>query len=362
MTRTTSPSAPNTRQDKRSALALMMAHPELAPIVPVVSEQLDAVKTSIQGIIMPDIEVLAHTIAQTLNNTGKLLRPLVGLLLSAASSTSTSSHEKPVGFRHIETAAVAELIHVATLLHDDVIDDSDLRRGLPTIRADYGNRLSILSGDYLLAQASLKLSQLNNCRLVSIFAMVLANLCEGEVKQLKTGYTLDMDWPTYLRKNVCKTASLFAACGESAGVNNHLPESDIARLQQFGEQFGIAFQIVDDLLDYTADAQTLGKPVLDDLKNGLINAPVLIAFDKLNGQPDRLKQFKNLCLQLFNDQNEAVIPDIQAVIDDTNALAATKDLARHYAKAATDAIAHLRPSPYKTALDLLVDYSIHRQM
>lgn len=330
--------------------------PDVLAIYDPVQSYLKEVKTSLTSIIMPDIEVLAQTIAYSLNNTGKMLRPLLSLLLSAASNPK----QPLIEHRHIETAAVAELIHVATLLHDDVLDRADLRRGQPTIRAEWGNKMSILSGDYLLAQASLKLSLLNECRLVSIFAVVLSDLCQGEVKQLQSGYQVDVDWTMYFRKSRCKTASLFAACGEAAGVNNGLPEDQIQSLKSFGDHFGVAFQIVDDLLDYTSDEATMGKPVLDDLRNGLMNAPILIAFDRLADNPKAYDALRQACQQLFDDQDVSVMPAIQQALEDTQALVATQELAQSYVEQALEALAFLPDSLYKTALTGLVHYCINR--
>ena len=164
----------------------------------------------------------------------------------------------------------------ATLFHDDVIDASELRRDKKTVRAQFGEtKISVLSGDYLLAQASVKLSRLRNSRLVSIFAHVLADLMRRGSGTDPARFTIE-SLDSYYKKTICKTASLFSAGCESAGVINRLPEERIQAMKTYGRNFGIAFQIMDDLLDYTATEAEMGKPVLDDLRNGLTNAPILL--------------------------------------------------------------------------------------
>ena len=326
---------------------------------------LDQVVDSIRGIVVPDTEWLAETIMASLQSRGKMLRPLIALLASGATTVTPGQLEK----KHVEMAAVAELIHVATLLHDDVLDKSDLRRGRPTIRAQWGNKVSILSGDYLLAQASLKLSQLDNCRLVGIFSNVLAKLCEGEVEQIRTTFSTEVNWPSYFNKSICKTASLFAACGESAGVINQLPEPQIQSLAQFATDFGIAFQIIDDLLDYTADEATLGKPVMDDLKNGILTAPILLALEAAETSESPLQRKRILqCLEGIFDTtaDEATKKTLSAQLKNhmeaLNAFENTKALALKYAQQAREALAFVTESPYKAALLGLVDLTTVRSL
>ena len=270
------------------------------PFYDLVQADLEAVKHSLTGVIPPESQVLAGTVAQSLDSGGKYLRPVVTLLAGKSLSAASDDKEGQRDYKLTETAAVSEMIHIATLLHDDVLDESDLRRGKPTVRSLLGNKISVLSGDYLLAQASLKLSKLGSTRLVAIYAQVLADLCDGEVTQMTGSFALDIlnegslnspqdlesAWASYYHKTHCKTASLFAAGCEAAGVVNDLPEDQIQSLRAYGRNFGIVFQMVDDLLDYTSSAEEMGKPVLDDLRNGIINAPVLLALQskKLSAQ------------------------------------------------------------------------------
>lgn len=330
--------------------------PSIQEAFGLVAEPLLAVKQSLKSVIPPDSVVLAETVKGSLTSGGKYMRPVMTLLAGHAAGDASLSQEALV-----EVAAVTEMIHVATLLHDDVIDDSELRRGKRTVKAQLGNKISVLSGDYLLAQASVKLARLENPRLVSIFAHVLADLCDGEVEQLHTSYTLNPSWDSYYKKTICKTATLFSAGCESAGVLAGLPEARIQQLKAYGRNFGIAFQIVDDLLDYTATEAEMGKPVLDDLRNGLMNAPVLLALES-----DRLDEPAREALRadiraLFEAPSEPLIARIREALDQAEALPRTRALAEQYVQEACRALDFVAPSPEKQALEALVGFIVERR-
>jgi len=322
-----------------------------------VSEPLQAVKSSLMGIIPPDSTVLAETVQYSLTGGGKYLRPAVTLLSGLATGCQSAVQRHQT----VEVAAVAEMIHVATLLHDDVIDASELRRGKKTVRSKWGNKVSVLSGDYLLAQASLKLSLLENVRLVSIFSHVLAALCDGEVEQTPTRYSLDSSWESYHKKTIGKTASLFSAGCESAGVINGLPEAQVQALKTYGRNFGIAFQIVDDLLDYTATAAELGKPVLDDLCNGLLTAPILLALESPRLSLEDRHLLQQSVERLFDAPSEENIAAIQTLLAQCDALEATRQLAGQYTAEAKHALDFVQPGPEKDALLSLVDFILERR-
>lgn len=316
------------------------------------------VKKSITNIVPPDSVTLSESVAYSLSSGGKYLRPVLTLLSGQALMPQSKLQKSTL----VETAAVAEMIHVATLLHDDVIDNATLRRGKKTVSAKWGNKVAILSGDYLLAQASIKLSKLNSNRLVSIFSYVLADLCDGEVEQLHTSYTVDTSWESYYRKTICKTASLFSAGCESAGVIQQLPEEQIQSLKQFGHNFGLAFQITDDLLDYTANQNTLGKPVFEDLKNGLLTAPILLALEAEQlTETERLTLKTDIDLLFKNPDNPDVIERIQTVLEKSNAIQATRQLTQQYLNEARSLVAFIPENSEKQALLNLLEYSIQRK-
>lgn len=331
--------------------------PSIQEVFELVFEPLHAVKDSLIAIIPPDSAVLAETVQYSLTGGGKYLRPVVTLLTGAATGPQNTEQQH----QNVEVAAVAEMIHVATLLHDDVIDASELRRGKQTVRSKWGNKISVLSGDYLLAQASLKLSQLGNVRLVSIFSHVLADLCDGEVEQMHTSYSLNPSWDSYHKKTIGKTASLFSAGCESAGVINGLPEAQIQALKTYGRNFGIAFQIVDDLLDYTATEAEMGKPVLDDLRNGLLTAPILLALESDNLTEGERISLKNNVEALFTDPSESTIATIQELLAQCKAIEETRQLAQRYINEAKQALDFVANGREKQALLTLVDFILERR-
>jgi geranylgeranyl pyrophosphate synthase len=331
--------------------------PSIQEVFELVVSPLQEVKESLLAIIPPDSVVLAETVQHSLVGGGKYLRPVVTLLSGAATKAQTTEER----LYTVEAAAVAEMIHVATLLHDDVIDGSELRRGKKTVRSQWGNKVSVLSGDYLLAQASVKLSKLGNTRLVSIFSYVLADLCDGEVEQMHTSYSLTISWDSYYKKTICKTASLFSAGCESAGVINGLPEEHIQALKTYGRNFGIAFQIVDDLLDYTSTEAEMGKPVLDDLRNGLLTAPILLALESERLTTEERQTLRQDVESLFQDPAEETVSRIQALLAQSHAIEETRQLAHQYIDEARDAIAFIPACAEKQALLTLVDYILERR-
>jgi all-trans-nonaprenyl-diphosphate synthase len=309
---------------------------QLETVYEPLAQWLPQVRERLLAIVPPGSQWLTDSLAHALTGGGKFLRPSVSLLAGELNPTGSLP-------QRVEIAAVAEMIHIATLLHDDVLDDADLRRGRPTVRQQWGNTVAILSGDYLLAQASLKLSQVGNIRVVGIFSHVLADLCDGEVTQLQGRFQSGFEWEQYAHKTRCKTASLFAAGCEAAGVLGGWPEDQVQAARQYGLHFGVAFQLVDDLLDFTATEAELGKPVLDDLRNGLLTAPVLLG---MQADPQR---FEPLIARIF-DGDDSVLSDIQAALTDTHALQKTRQLIADTAQQAQDALAPFSNSPAKQAL------------
>ncbi len=347
-------------KDPKSASYADTAKALFAPV----STEINAVKESLQAVVPPGSEVLAETVETSLTSGGKYMRPVVALLLGSA-TVATSDLNAELKKRHVEVASVAEMIHIATLLHDDVLDESDLRRGKPTIRAGFGNKISVLSGDYLLAQASLKLSKLGNTRLVAIYAQVLADLCDGEVEQMKSSYNVsaktETAWESYYRKTMCKTASLFAAAGEASGVVNDLPEERIQALRSYGHNIGIAFQVVDDLLDYTSTEAEMGKPVFDDLRNGHVTAPVLLALESDTLNDTERADFTHEIETFFKAPSDEGVATLRAYFDKTGAIARTEALAKKYIDTAKAALDFVDQSEYKASLLGIADFILARK-
>jgi len=206
---------------------------------------------------------------------GKRIRPAIVLLLARAIAP-----EADILPQHRRLAEITEMIHTASLVHDDVVDESEVRRGVPTVHSSFGNRIAVLAGDFLFAQSSWYLANLDNLTVVKLLSEVIMDLAEGEIQQglnrFDTGLTLE----TYLQKSYYKTASLIANSSKSVGVLSGLADHQLENLYSYGRNLGLAFQIVDDVLDFTGSVEVLGKPAGSDLKSGNLTAPVLYALEE----------------------------------------------------------------------------------
>ena len=214
-------------------------------------------------------QLAAHIVAAG----GKRLRPLLTL-----ASARLCGYPIGAGMRHVNLAACVEFIHTATLLHDDVVDESVLRRGLASANAVFGNKASVLVGDFLFARAFQLMVEDGSLRVLAILSGAAATIAEGEVLQLITQNDLTTSEARYLEVVQGKTAALFSAACQVGAVVADRPEADERALAEYGTNLGIAFQLVDDALDYAADQATLGKTVGDDFREGKITFPVLAAY------------------------------------------------------------------------------------
>lgn len=249
----------------------------------------------------------------------------------------------PVAQRRL--AEISEMIHTASLFHDDVIDGSEMRRGKPSAHRQFGNKMAILAGDYLLARASIFLARLRNVHVVETMSTIIEHLVRGEVMQLRHSRSTDSSTNDrmgyYLRKNFYKTGSLMANSCKSAALLGNYNEKYVETSYRYGKHVGMAFQLVDDVLDFEGSSSELGKPALSDLKAGLATAPLLFAteqFPELNNMIDR--KFKN-----DGDVELAV-----ELVFKSNGIERTKQLARIHAEYAMDAILQLDSSQHRDSL------------
>jgi len=249
---------------------------------------------------------------------------------------------------------ITEMIHVASLIHDDVLDEADTRRGADAIHKMHSNKVAVLAGDYLLARASVLLAKLDNVEVVQIMASALDSLVQGEIMQIKSspGDVLQMDY--YLRKSYYKTASLICyACKSCAILGGHGVDSDVAKAsEKFGYHFGLAYQIVDDILDFTATSEDLGKPAMADVSLGLATAPILYASKECR---DLLPLIK----RRFEEPGDA--EEAYRLVMSTNGIARAENLAIFHATQAMDALALLPPSEATDALMRLTEIVLTRK-
>jgi len=206
---------------------------------------------------------------------GKRVRPAIVLLVSRATLL-----DQELTARHRRLAEITEMIHTASLVHDDVVDEADLRRNVPTVNSLFDNRVAVLAGDFLFAQSSWYLANLDNLEVVKLLSEVIRDFAEGEILQSINRFDTSTDLETYLEKSYFKTASLIANSAKAAGVLSDAPRDVCEHLYRYGKHLGLAFQIVDDILDFTSPTEVLGKPAGSDLISGNITAPALFAMEK----------------------------------------------------------------------------------
>ncbi|HZD24708.1 MAG TPA: polyprenyl synthetase family protein [Alphaproteobacteria bacterium] len=279
---------------------------------------------------------------------GKRLRPM--LTLAAARLCGYS------GTRHVGLAACVEFIHTATLLHDDVVDDSDLRRGNATANVLWGNQPSVLVGDFLFSRAFQVMVEDGSLEVLRILANASAVIAEGEVMQLETSNDTTTSEEQYLEVISAKTAALFAAASRIGAVVAGRPKVEEDALDSFGRNLGIAFQLIDDALDYSAQQETLGKTVGDDFREGKITLPVVLAFRRGGGDE---RAFWRRCLE-DGPQREGDLAQAMALLGKHRALDDTVERARHYGSIARDALGIFPDNEVKHALLDVVDFCIER--
>lgn len=307
-------------------------------------KRVDALILERVGVEVPLIrDVAKHIIA----SGGKRLRPML-TLLSAKLCGYT-------GEFHVHLATAVELIHTATLLHDDVVDESKLRRGMATANAQFGNQASVLVGDFLLAQAFRLMVETGSQPVLSVLSEAAATIARGEVKQLMCGGNPALPEETYMDVVSCKTAALFAAACEIGAVAAKRADAEAA-LREFGQNVGIAFQLVDDALDYVADEAQLGKTVGDDFREGKITLPVILAFRAGNEEEER---FWNRAMA-ERRQESGDLAQATLLLQKYHAIDSTLALARRYCDAAACALQPFPESPTKSALLEIVDFCAGR--
>ena len=311
-----------------------------------ISSDMEAVNTLIKDKLYSDVVLINQLSHYIINSGGKRLRPIM-LLLSANAFGYR-------GDKHINLAAVVEFIHTATLLHDDVVDASEKRRGNLTANAIWGNEASVLVGDFLYSRAFQMMVEANDMRIMEILANATNTIAEGEVLQLLNCNDPDTDEKRYLDVIRFKTAKLFEAASQLGTVLvKASPEAEKA-MAQFGMFIGTAFQLIDDVLDYSASADEIGKNIGDDLAEGKPTLPLIRVMNV--GTAKQKETVRNAILNGGLD----LIDDVKAAIELTDALEYTTAKARDEADKALAMLEQAPASPYKDALFTLAEFSIHR--
>lgn len=276
---------------------------------------------------------------------GKRIRPAIVLLVSRATMS------EDITTRHRRLAEITEMIHTASLVHDDVVDESNERRGVPTIHSLFGNRVAVLAGDFFFAQSSWHLANLDNLEVVKLLSQVLMDFAVGEIQQGLNRFDASITIDTYLQKNYYKTATLFANSAKAAAVLSEVSPSTAEQMYSYGRDIGLAFQIVDDILDFTSSSEALGKPAGSDLKSGTLTAPVLYALEE---KPALFMLIEREFAQ-SGDLEQAL-----ALISDSQGIARARELAAHHAKLAVEHLVDLPYSESRQALINMTDFALSR--
>ncbi len=310
-------------------------------------QDMTAVNDLIFSKLHSDVALINQLGIYIVNGGGKRMRPLLTVLASRALGYE--------GSEHLQLAAIIEFIHTSTLLHDDVVDESNMRRGRETANAMFGNSASVLVGDFLYSRSFQMMSELNNLQIMDILSDATNIIAEGEVLQLMNCNDPDTTEESYMQVIYCKTAKLFEAATRLAAVIAKQDQATETAMQNYGKHLGTAFQLVDDIMDYTADAQEMGKNVGDDLAEGKPTLPLLYAMKHGNEQQSTL-----IRSAIENGDGMDHLGDILAAMQQTGSLVYTQKKAEQEADKAINALANLPESEHKQALISLAHIAANR--
>ena len=315
-----------------------------------VAPEMQAVDDLIQKRLQSDVVLVNQLSQYIINSGGKRLRPLLALLMAKACGYS--------GDKHINIATIVEFIHTATLLHDDVVDESDMRRGKDTANNVWGNQAAVLVGDFLYSRSFEMMVDVNQMRVMEIMASTTNTIAEGEVLQLLNINDADTTEARYMDVIYSKTATLFEAACQLGAILSELPIEQEQSVAQFGVHLGNAFQLIDDVLDYSTDAKKLGKNVGDDLAEGKPTLPLIIALSR--SEQAGATEDVALIRQAIKEGGLELIEPIMQIINKTGALDYTKEVAVKEIEMAINSLDCLDDSQYKTALIDLAIFSSNR--
>jgi len=311
-----------------------------------IDADLDLLASNLRQLIGARHPILSAAAEHLFGAGGKRLRPAIVLLVSRGTML-----DREITPRHRRLAEIAEMIHTASLVHDDVVDEAEMRRSVATVNSLFGNRIAVLAGDFLFAQSSWYLANLDNLTVVKLLSEVIRDFAEGEIRQGLNHFDPSLSMDAYLEKSYYKTASLIANSAKAAGILSGVSAELADDLYNYGRYFGLAFQIVDDILDFTASSETLGKPTGSDLASGNLTAPTLYALEE---QPS----LRPLIEREFSQAGD--LERALELVRDSNGLQRSRDLAAYHAKLAIAHLDRLPPSPCRQVLADLSEYILSR--
>ncbi|HDZ15825.1 MAG TPA: octaprenyl diphosphate synthase [Methylophaga aminisulfidivorans] len=319
---------------------------DIQSIYDLIEDDMKAVDQLIQHKLTSDVALINQLGFYIINSGGKRLRPALAILCARACGYEDDSH--------INLATIIEFIHTATLLHDDVVDNSNMRRGKETANVLWGNEASVLVGDFLYTRSFEMMVEMNSMRLMQILSHTTNVIAEGEVLQLLNCHDASTTEARYLEVIHHKTAKLFESAGQLGAVISNASEDQEVAMAEYAMHLGSAFQLVDDILDYSESSETIGKNIGDDLAEGKPTLPLINAMSKGSSQ-----QAAVIKEAIENGQRER-IQDIIQIISDTGSIEYTAQAARNEVAQAKQALTVIKDSPYKEALLSLADFAIQR--
>src|SRR5262249_7867611 len=320
----------------------------LQPLLDLVSADMEAINRIILDKAVSDVELIPQLAHHLIDSGGKRLRPMLAIAASKLCDYS--------GKGHIRVASAIEFMHTATLLHDDVVDESAMRRGKKTARIIWGNQASVLVGDFLLGQAFRMLVDVGSLPVLKILSNAAAIIAEGEVMQLAAAKNTSTTEDEYLAIINAKTAALFSAAAEVGAAIAERPMPEQAALKSYGRNLGVAFQLVDDALDYSGDSAHLGKAIGDDFREGKITLPVILCWRR-GSEQERAFWTRTL------SEGKIEAGDFERAVHlmkTHGAIEATLERAGSFGALARDALAAVPPGPSRQALHEVVDFCIRR--
>ena len=320
----------------------------IGPLLALVAADMERVNATILSRTGSDVQMIPEVANHLISSGGKRLRPMLTLATAALCGYG--------GDGHVKLAAGVEFMHTATLLHDDVVDESEMRRGKVAARMRWGNEASVLVGDFLLGQAFKMMVEVGSLRALEILSSASAVIAEGEVMQLVAAKNMETNEDEYLAVIRAKTAELFAAACEVGPVIAARPKAEAAACRSYGMNLGIAFQLVDDALDYGGASAKLGKNVGDDFREGKITLPVVLSFRRGSAAE---RAFWRRTLE-EGAREEGDLEQALAIMRRHRALDDTIERARHYGAIAKDALALFPDGGMKRALLEAVEFSVAR--
>ena len=322
--------------------------PSLDPLIALVAGDMNSVNTVILDRMQSRIPLIPELAGHLIAGGGKRMRPMLTL-----AGARLLGYE---GAAHHNLAAAVEFIHTATLLHDDVVDHSGMRRGRKTANIIWGNSASVLVGDFLFSRSFELMVEAGSLKALQILSHASAVIAEGEVNQLTAQRRIDTDEALYLDIIDAKTAALFAAACRISAVVAERGEAEELALDAYGRNLGIAFQLVDDAIDYASDGATMGKDVGDDFRDGKVTLPVILAYER-GSEEDR--EFWKAAIAGHRASDED-LAHATSLMGKTGALADTLARARHYGQLAIDALEPFEGGPARDALIEAVEFAIAR--